>query len=81
MRGSLPPSPLKGELIKIWTMFTLLSIFEVIILIAGLALTLVNFFPGILGDKTKLKKAALIFSFTILIVTLLVVLDFIVACS
>ena len=56
--------------------YTLLTIFKVVVSIVGLAFTLLNFFPGIWGDKPKLRKAGLIFGGTWLILILLTVIEF-----
>jgi len=57
-------------------MYIILTIFKAVILIAGLAFTMVNFFPGISGDKIKLKKAGIIFLATFLVFIVIAVMEF-----
>jgi hypothetical protein len=57
-------------------MYIILTIFKAVILIAGLGFTMVNFFPGISGDKIKLKKAGIIFLVTFLVFIVITVLEF-----
>jgi hypothetical protein len=57
-------------------MYIILTIFKAVILIAGLGLTMVNFFPGISGDKIKLKKAGIIFLVTFLVFIVITVMEF-----
>lgn len=57
-------------------MYAILTIFKAVILIAGLTFTMVNFFPGISGDKIKLKKAGKIFLVTFLVFIVITLLEF-----
>ncbi len=52
------------------------TILKVTIGLVGLAFTLVNFIPGVSGNKLKLKKAAIIFFTTWLVVVLISVIEF-----
>jgi hypothetical protein len=62
-------------------MYILLTIFKALVLLTGLTFTVINFIPGISGDKVKLKKAGIMFFFTFLIFVIITIIEFTIAFS
>ena len=75
----MPPGPLKGELMNKSEMYIFLTIFKALVLLTGLTFTVINFIPGISGDKAKLKKAGIIFLVTFLVFVLITAVEFAIA--